>query len=381
MLIEPIRVLMVIGCMGLGGAEAMIMNLYRSIDRSKVQFDFLVHKGVKGAYEGEIEGLGGKIYRIDKYKVSNYFSYVRQLKEHFKAHPEHKIVHCHIGSAAAVCLRTAKKFGAYTIAHSHNTKDTSGSFHSVLWRINSFPTRYVADYFFACSKDAAKDRFGKKVASSDRCRVIYNGIDCDRFTFSEGYRNDIRKEYGIENNFVVGHVGRHTIQKNPLFLLEVFAEVYKADPTVRLLQVGQGELTEQMKQKCSELGIQGAVIFSGAHLDVEKYYSAMDVFLFPSLWEGLGMVAVEAQTNGLHVISSDTVPPLADIGANLFHVMSLKQSAKDWAREILKYNGTIRNNSAVNIAKSSGYDVNMSAEYLKEFYHKKLGDLNSEQGV
>lgn len=373
---EPIRVLMVIGCMGLGGAEAMIMNLYRSIDRSKVQFDFLVHKGVKGQYESEIEKLGGKIYRIDKYNVKNYFSYVRQLKDHFRTHPEHKIVHCHIGSAAAVCLRTAKKFGAYTIAHSHNTKDTSGNLHSVLWRINSFPTRYIADYFFACSEIAAIDRFGKKVADSDRCRVIYNGIDCDRFAFNEENRNYIRKEYRIENNFVVGHVGRHTIQKNPLFMLEIFAEVHKADPTARLLQVGQGEMTEQMKQKCRELNVEKAVIFAGAHIDVEKYYSAMDVFLFPSLWEGLGMVAVEAQTNGLHVISSDAVPKLADIGAGLFHVMNLKQSAKEWAMMALSFKNTERSAEIAEYTCRAGYDINDTAKYLSKFYFALIDQKN-----
>lgn len=367
---EPIRVLMVIGCMGLGGAEAMIMNLYRSIDRSKVQFDFLVHKGVKGQYESEIEKLGGKIYRIDKYNVKNYFSYVRQLKDHFRTHPEHKIVHCHIGSAAAVCLRTAKKFGAYTIAHSHNTKDTSGNLHSVLWRINSFPTRYIADYFFACSEIAAIDRFGKKVADSDRCRVIYNGIDCDRFAFNEENRNYIRKEYRIENNFVVGHVGRHTIQKNPLFMLEIFAEVHKADPTARLLQVGQGEMTEQMKQRCSELGIQDAVIFAGAHLDVERYYSAMDMFLFPSLWEGLPVTLVEAQANGLTIVASNTITTEADFGLGNYYMLSCSCLAAEWADKILEVKNYGRISDTYKYIKAAGYDITETVQQLLDFYIK-----------
>ena len=347
---EPIRVLMVIGRMGLGGAEAMIMNLYRKIDRDKIQFDFLVHKNAHGDYEDEILSLGGKIYRIDKYNVKNYFSYVRQLKDHFRAHPEHKIVHCHIGSAAAVCLKTAKKFGAYTIAHSHSTRDTI---------INSYPTRFVADHFFACSKEAAVDRFGKKVAESDKCDILYNGIDCDRFTFNRKNRDWVRKELALEENFVVGSVGRHTPQKNPIFLLEVFAEIYRQDPNARLLQVGEGEMTEQMKQKCRE-----------------KYYSAMDVFLFPSLWEGLGMVAVEAQTNGLHVVTSDAVPILADVGAGLFHVMNLKQSAKEWAVTTLSFKNTDRSAEMAEYTRSAGYDINGTAKYLSEFYYAMIDQNN-----
>lgn len=365
---EPIRILMVIGCMGLGGAETMIMNLYRCIDRSKVQFDFLVHKGYVGKYEREIETLGGKIYRIDKYWVRNYFSYVKQLNEHFTAHPEHKIVHCHIGSAASVCLSVAKKYRAFAIAHSHSTRDTIKDLHSRLWLLNSYPTRFIADHFFACSQEAAIDRFGRKIAESDKCDILYNGIDCDRFAFNQHNRDTVRKELGLEGNFVLGNIGRHVFPKNPLLLLEVFAEVYRKDPTARLLQVGQGELTEQMKEKCHDLKIGEAVIFVGACMDVEKYYSAMDVFLFPSLWEGLGMVAVEAQTNGLHVVTSDAVPVLADVGAGLFHTVKLSQTADKWAEEVLKYKGTKKKEDAVKCAKDSGYDVKKTAEYLEKFY-------------
>lgn len=369
---EPIRILMVIGCMGLGGAETMIMNLYRCIDRSKVQFDFLVHKGYVGKYEREIETLGGKIYRIDKYWVRNYFSYVKQLNEHFTAHPEHKIVHCHIGSAASVCLSVAKKYGAFTIAHSHSTRDTIKDLHSRLWLLNSYPTRFIADHFFACSSEAAIDRFGRKIAESDKCDILYNGIDCDRFAFNQHNRDTVRKKLGLEDNFVLGNIGRHTLQKNPLFLLEVFAEVYRKDPTARLLQVGMGELTEQMREKSRELNVEKEVIFAGTHIDVEKYYSAMDVFLFPSLWEGLGMVAVEAQTNGMHVVASDTVPALSDIGTGLFHPVNISQPTSKWAEEVLKYKNNRCTVDVVKYAQDAGYSVKNIAHELEEIYYEML---------
>lgn len=372
---EPIRVLMVIGCMGIGGAETMIMNLYRCIDRNKVQFDFLVHKGVTGEYESEIEDLGGKIYRIDKYKVINYFSYVRQLKEHFKSHPEHKIVHCHIGSSAAVCLKTAKKFGAYAIAHCHSTNGTKVNLHNILWNIVSYPTRNIADHFFTCSNEAAVKRYGEKIAKSNRCEVIFNGIDCEKFAFNPKCREAIQKEFDLCNCFVIGHVGRHALAKNPIFLLEVFAEVYRMDTSARLLQVGQGEMTEQMKQKCRELGIQEVVIFAGAHLDVEKYYSAMDVFVFPSVYEGLPLTLIEAQTNGLTIFASDTITNDVDLGLGAVHFLPLTQSNEKWAEEILKYKNATRRESADEMSRDSGWDSKDTVVKLERIYceiYKKL---------
>lgn len=367
---EPIRVLMVIGCMGMGGAEAMIMNIYRCIDREKIQFDFLVHKGQSGYYEKEIISLGGRIYRIDKYLVKNYFSYVRQLKRHFSAHPEHKIVHCHIGSSAPVCLRVAKGFGCYTIAHSHSTRDTIRDLHSRLWFINSFFTRFIADHFFACSKEAAIDRFGKRVFESDRCEIIYNGIDCDRFSFNQVNREYIRNKFSLEDNFVVGNVGRHTPPKNPLFMLQVFAEVYKKDSNARLLLVGQGELTEQMRTECRRLGIENAVIFAGAHLDVEKYYSAMDVFLFPSLWEGLPLTLIEAQVNGLNIVVSNAITNFSDIGAGLLHYLSLDNSLEEWADKVLRYGIYKRPKNAEECAILAGWESKKTAKKLELFYRK-----------
>lgn len=269
---------------------------------------------------------------------------------------------------APICLKIAKKFGAYAIDHSHSTKDMKNKLYSMCCFLYSYPTRFIADHFFACSSDAAIVWFGKKIAESDKCDILYNGIDCDRFAFHQLYRDEIRKEFGLEDRFVVGHVGRHTPQKNPLFMLEVFAEVYQKNVNARLLQVGQGELTEQMKEKCRELGIETAVIFAGAHSDVEKYYSAMDVFLFPSLWEGLGMVAVEAQTNGLHTVVSDAVPKLADIDAGLYHPISLNKQAVEWADELLKYRDKQHAVNGKEYAYKAGYDVRNTAKELTKFY-------------
>ena len=217
--------------------------------------------------------------------------------------------------------------------HSHSTSNGSGII-SAVKKVMQYPLRFQADHYFACSKEAGEWLFGKRIVEGDKFQVIYNAIDCDRFAFREADRQSVRKEYGIENNFVVGHVGRHTAPKNPLFLLEVFSEIYKKDDTARLLQLGQGEMTAQMKQKCRELGIEDVVIFAGARQDVERYYSAMDVFLFPSAWEGFGMSTIEAQVSGLHVVVSDSVPSSTDMGIGLFHCIELSKTAKEWANFI-----------------------------------------------
>lgn len=365
---EPIRILQVIGAMGSGGAEAMIMSLYRSIDREKVQFDFAVHTMEPQMYDGEIGELGGRIYRFPKFSGKNYGEYRKAWEEFFEKHPEHRIVHGHIGSSAAVYLKIAVKYGRYAIAHSHSTKSTVNPVRTFLWRAASYPTRYIADYFFACSKEAAVDRYGKKAASSDRCKILCNAIDTGKYSYSESRREGIRKGLVPENAYVVGHVGRHTPQKNPMFLLEVFAKIHSRDENARLLQVGGGEMTGQMKQKCRELGIEDAVVFAGVHSDVEKYYCAMDVFLFPSLWEGLGNVVVEAQTAGLHCVVSDAVPALADTKAGLFHSVDLKKTADEWAEQVLSFKGSKRLPDAADYTRRAGFDIAATSEWLQEFY-------------
>lgn len=373
---EPVRVLQVIGCMGCGGAEAMLMNLYRYVDREKVQFDFAVHTDVHQMYDDEIVKLGGRIYRFPKYTGKNYSEYKKLWDTFLPKHPEHRIVHGHIGSSATIYLAIAKKNGRYAIAHSHSTKSTVEPVRQFFWEAVAYPVRYVADSFFACSPEAAKDRFGKKVATSDRCRVINNAIDVERFAYSPKNREDVRRslaagsDAGSEGRFIVGHVGRHTPQKNPLFMLEVFADVRRRRPGALLLQVGEGEMTETMKKRCRELHIEDAVIFAGVRGDVERYYSAMDVFLFPSLWEGLPVTLVEAQTNGLNCVVSDAVPRAADMGAGLYHTLSVSDPADKWADAVLFHAERGHMKDAARFTREAGFDICTSAGQLQDFYLK-----------
>lgn len=364
---KPIRVLQVLSILNQGGAENMVMNLYRAIDKEKIQFDFIVHTNERGAFDDEAESLGAVIYHAPKYTGTNHFQYVKWWKSFLADHPEYRILHSHIRSCASVYIPIAKKRGLKTIVHSHSTSNGSG-FASLVKKVMQFPLRHQADYLFACSKEAGEWLFGKKAVKKDNFKVIYNGIDCERFHFNEQDRVLIREKYGIKDNFVVGNIGRHTLSKNPLFMLEIFSEIYKRDNNARLLQVGQGEMTEQMKQKCHDLDIEQAVIFTGVHNDVEKYYSAMDVFLFPSLWEGLGIVVVEAQTNGMQCVVSNAVPVLADIGAGLFHRMDLQDSVKKWASLVISFSKSNRLDDKTGFVRSAGYDISDIAKTMEKFY-------------
>ena len=368
-----IRVLHMIGCLEIGGSQSMIMNIYRNIDRRIIQFDFVIDKDVKSPLYKEITQLGGKIYKMPKFNGINIIEVQSSWKKFFENHPEYKILHSHVRSYASIYLPIAKKFGLKTIIHSHSTSNGTG-LASLVKRVMQFPLRYQADYLFACSKEAGEWLFGKKIIDHSNFIIIPNAIDTKKFKFNEEARERIRNELKINNKFVVGHIGRHASPKNPIFLLKLFAEIYKAEPNARLLQVGQGELTNQMKEECDKLGIADKVIFTGSRDDIPDLLSAMDVFVFPSLWEGLGMVAVEAQANGLNVIASDAVPPLADIGAGIFHYMSLNQSAEEWAEKILKYANNKRCEKAVEIAKNVGWDIYDTTVKLKKMYCNILNE-------
>ncbi len=365
-----IKILQVIGGMGSGGAETLIMNLYRNIDRSKIQFDFVVHTAKPQFYDDKIKKLGGQIFSVPRYRIYNVISYKKWWERFFVDHPEYKVVHGHIGSTATIYLGIAKKYGCFTIAHSHNTKNEKLSLRDIVWNVHSYPTRYKADYFFACSFPAAIDRFGKKIANSKRCRVFNNAIDVERFKYSPEKRHEIRELYKIgERDFVIGHVGRFSKQKNHEFLIEIFMQVYRIETDTKLLLVGTGELEDDIKKKCKKLNISDSVIFAGTTDHIEKFYSAMDIFCFPSLWEGFGNVTIEAQTNGLFCVVSDKLPDHADISAGLFEKLSPLKSADVWAERILSRRDHKRRTDIADHTRRAGFDILKEAMRLSCFYN------------
>ena len=362
------RILQVIGEMNCGGAEMILMNLYRNIDRDIMQFDFVVHTDKKCMYDEEILQLGGIIHHCPKFSGTNYFAYRNWWENFLDGHKEYKVIHGHIGSSAAIYLRVAKNHGLFTIAHSHATTDTDRSLKAIAWSAFSYPTRYVADYYMACSKEAGVDRYGVKIVSSDRFSVMNNAINCEQFKFDTNKRNNMREQLKLTNNYVIGHVGRFSAQKNHHFIISVFEELVKKDNTARLLLLGDGPLRKEIEGLCHKKNILDKIIFAGIQRNTEDYYMAMDCFFFPSNFEGLGIVAIEAQASGLHVIASDAVPNLADIKAGQFERINLNAPYETWVNALLQYKQVAHSKDSIDDAIKAGFDIKTVAPKLQNFY-------------
>lgn len=363
---QQIRILHVIGQMNRGGAESMIMNIYRKIDRTKVQFDFVVHTDAICEFDNEIKSLGGKIYNCPRFKGTNIVSYVKFWNEFFKEYKEYKIIHGHIGSSASIYLKIAKKNGLFTIAHSHSDGFDTG-IKGTMYRVFSYPTRFVADYFFACSQKAGISRYGNRVVNNKSTfSILKNAIDVNQYTFSEEIREKKRKELGLIDKFVIGHVGRFDKAKNQEYLVEIFKVISQRNKDAVLLLIGYGKLKSYLIEKVKNYGLEERVIFTGVRSDVNELLQAMDVFVFPSIYEGLPVTVIEAQAAGLPCLISDTITDEVCI-TPLVNKLSINQNPKIWTKNINLFQGHKHEDFSENI-KKIGYDVNTSALFLQNFY-------------
>lgn len=356
-----IRVLQVVNIMDRAGLETMLMNYYRSIDRSQVQFDFLVHRDTPGAYEGEIKKLGGKIYRAPRLYPQNYLKYYCFMLNFFDEHPEYKIVHSHIDTMSAFPLLTAKKAGVPNrIGHSHSSR-LDLDFKFPIKFIAKFLMPYEANWYYACSQKAADFMYpGKNV------KIIHNAIDLTRFQFDESKRRCIRKKLNLDDKFVIGHVGRFYYVKNQMFLLDIVHEIKKENTNVCLLLVGKGEDEAILRKRVEDLELKENVIFLIDRADVNDLYQAMDVFVMPSIFEGLPVVGVEAQANGLPCLFSNTISDEVLL-TNQAEMMSLKCSPKEWANRVLNMRREIDEDTCTLLA-DKGYDIRVEAQKLQKCY-------------
>lgn len=366
---EPIRVLHVIGSMNRGGAEAMIMNLYRNIDRSKVQFDFLVHTTEKAAYDDEILALGGRIYHIIAFTGVNVRHYYRECDRFFEEHPEFSVVHGHIGSSATFYLKAAKRHGIFTIAHSHNTKAGDRSLHSLAYSLYSYPVRYIADFLFGCSTEAGRDRYGKKKVRTPKYKTFPNAIETAMFLFDPVIRGELRTQFGFgERDFVIGTVGRITAQKNPDFIYTLFEKIVSTDSGFKCVWVGTGEREAECREKLRHSGFGDKVIMTGLRSDVNELLQAFDCFVLPSLYEGLPVVAIEAQTAGLPCLLANTISRESEV-SHLVQWLPIDRGVDVWADKImeLKFSSPKRE-SPLDEIKKAGYDICETANWLCSFY-------------
>ncbi len=361
----PYRVLNMFTIMDRGGAETMVMNYYRHIDRTKVQFDFLVHREQRGAYDDEIEALGGRIYRMCPIYPQNFARYERDIRVFFQEHPEYKIVHSHMSELGYFAFREATEQDIpVRICHAHNAPH---GFDMKMIMRTYFKKRMMPylTHLFMCGLESGRWLYGKQ--NESRFIMLNNAIDAATYTYAPAKRMEMRRKLGLADELVIGHVGRFNPQKNHPFLLDIFAALLKKEPNAVLLLVGGGEDMPKMQAKAQELGIADHVRFLGVRSDVADLMQAMDVFAFPSLYEGLPVTMVEAQAAGLPCIISDKVPPECILTEGLVDVLPLSAGAEAWADAILEKRNTPRTDRSAEIA-AHGFDITTEAVKLQEFY-------------
>lgn len=357
----PIRVLQVVTTMNRGGLETMLMNYYRNINHEKVQFDFLVHREEDSDYDQEILSLCGKIYHISKLNPLS-SQYRADLDDFFREHQDYKIVHSHLDCMAGIPLKYAKSNGVpVCIAHSHNSNQTK----DIKYLLKIYYKKKIkeyADYLFACSQEA-----GEWMFNTNDFKVLNNAIDAKKYSFNAVIRKDKRKEFNIfDDSIMIGHVGRFFPQKNHSFLIDIFNDFHSINPNSYLMLIGEGDLKASIIEKVKELHLEDYVIFTGLRSDVNELLQAMDVFLFPSLYEGLPVSIVEAQAAGLPCLISDKVP-IECKKTDLVYQINLNDPVDVWADKVNELSHIQRRDTYEDI-KNAGFDIIENAKWLENFY-------------
>lgn len=359
-----IRILQVVTHMNRGGLETMLMNYYRQMDRTQVQFDFLTHREYDGDYGEEIRQLGGKLYHLP---VLNPFSpsYRKKLGDFFDNHPEYKIVHVHQDCLSGVILHVAKEHGvSVRIAHSHGANQIKDIKYPIKLVYRHFIARY-ATHLMACGEDA-----GKWMFCGTPFEILHNAIPAADYSFNGDRKRIQREKWKIHaDELLVGHVGSFTIPKNHLYLLEIFQEIQKRTPA-KLMIVGEGSQRPAIEEKIRKLGLEDKVILTGLRSDVADLLQAMDVFIFPSLYEGLPVTLVEVQASGLPCLISDKVSIECKM-TEAVQQISLTDSSEIWAERAMEAAKTPRKNTYKEI-KAAGYDIVENAKQLQKMYEEMM---------
>lgn len=371
---HKVKVLYFVDRMLRGGIQTFVIENMKHINREKVQIDYLLlDDGVKYELEETLKKLGSNVYKLKGAwlkKPTDYYNYVKKINEFFSEHHDYNVVHLHSSSKNFYVLKVAKKYNIpVRIAHSHNIGFQSKSkLQIILGNICKPLLKKYATHYFACSEMAGRWLFGKNEVNNGNVEIIHNAIDLKKFKFNKDKSEELRKKLNIENKIVMGHVGRFTAQKNHTFLIDVFYEFHKKNNNSVLMLVGTGKKEKEIHNKVDTLGLTDSVIFIGYKNNVNEYMWAMDVFVFPSIFEGLGLVLIEAQAAGLKCFTSKDVVPKEAKVSNLLEYISLKNSSKIWADIILKTD--LEKKNVISEIKNRGYSIEFTAKKLERFYMK-----------
>lgn len=367
---EPIRVLQVVTHMNRGGLETMLMNYYRHIDRNILQFDFLTHRKYDGDYGEEIKRLGGIIYHLP---VLNPFSpvYKKKLRRFFNSHPEYQVIHVHQDCLSSVILKVAKQQGVKVrIAHSHNASQDKDLKYPIKLLYRHFISRYATE-LMACGNDA-----GDWMFCGAQFQILNNAINSADYTFNFEKRQTARKNLNLKNDdFVIGHVGRFSPQKNHAYIIDIFSHLKLQNQNLKLLLVGddRGELADNIKRKVADLGLSDSVIFTGLRSDVADLMQAMDVFVLPSTYEGIPVSIIEAQASGLPCVISEKVPIECKV-TDLVQQVNLSDTVDEWSKTIINVGTDTVRQDTVDSIKEAGFDIVENAKWLQQYYLSKAND-------
>lgn len=366
-----IRILHVVSKLSLNsGVMNVIMNYYRHTDRTKIQFDFLYFEEWNPDFKDEIKNLGGNIFSVNKPSLKHIYRTYKEFNFFLSNnYAKYTAVHLHEVYLVHFISYFCKKYGIkHLITHAHTTKYSDNPKNALRNRMMCLGLKKSATDYFACSKAAGEFYYGKEAVANGLVKVIPNAIDLEKYKFNQAIREKIRKSLNIEDKFVVGHIGRMAPPKNQKFLLQIFKKVKKERTNSILLMIGNGPLKKEIESEIKRLNLQDSVILLGVRNDVPNLLMAMDVFVLPSLSEGLGIVAMEAQASGLKCILSDKVPVETDMGGAKY--ISLQTYCKQWASAILNCEKKHNRNSYLSNLIKNGYSIKESVEALQNYYIK-----------
>ena len=362
-----IRIAVIVGKMASGGKKSLIMEYYRHIDRTQIQFDFICDSDSQAIPTEEIESLGGRVYTIAPYQ--HIFKNITDMRKIYVTN-KYPVVHAYNSTMNIFPMFIAKRCGipvriseSISMAHAKDWK-------TVLKKVLRPMSKWFANYYMACGKECGRWQFGDKFFNAGKVDVFKTVVDTGFNSFDPELRKKTREKYGWSDKIVVGHIGRFTVQKNPLYMLEIFAAVARKAPEAVLCLIGDGELKREMMKKINQLGIEEQVAYLGRREDIQQFYNAMDCFLLPSLYEGLPVVGLEAECCGLPTFFSTEIAKEANACDALGHFIELNESAEVWAEEILKTvkeNMPVRKSYAEEVA-SAGFDSKSEALRLQRYY-------------
>lgn len=370
-MIKEKKILHVIGKRPKGGIGTFLRNMHMGIDSSKIKFDYLINASPdeQGDFDKAVKGFGGDVFYLPELKYRNTINYIKKLNEFFKYHNEYDIVHLHTANIGVFTFAFALKYGIkYRILHSHNTKYSDKKLNSIRNYFLQLPVKKMANIFFACSEKAGEFLFGNKNFDPKKMFIAKNAIDADVFRFDEIKRINKRNEMNLQNKIVIGHVGRFNPQKNHSFIIDIFKELHLQNGNYYLILIGDGELKDQMIEKVKRENLMDSVVFLGNRNDIDELLQVMDLFLMPSLFEGLPLVGIEVQAAGLPCIMADSITDELKI-TDYIDFVSLSESSGHWSQVISEKLNMKRRDTYEEIV-NAGYDIKNAAKKLEDFYSK-----------